>query len=77
MAHWKNIPGNLTKISVGSRSNVWGVNSAGGIYRFTNDDANPWVNVPGGLKEISAAADGTVWGVNSAGAIYRYTGDQP
>ncbi|WP_256088850.1 MULTISPECIES: tectonin domain-containing protein [unclassified Streptomyces] len=53
------------------------MNSSGGIYRYTNNDANPWVNIPGSLSDIGAAADGTVWGVNSNGGIYRYTGDQP
>ncbi|MEV5202818.1 tectonin domain-containing protein, partial [Streptomyces sp. NPDC053720] len=74
--HWKKIPGGLTRISAGSRTNVWGVNANGNIYRYTGDDANPWVQIPGGLTDIGAAADGTVWGVNSAGSIYRYTGDQ-
>ncbi|MFB6900742.1 tectonin domain-containing protein [Streptomyces hydrogenans] len=69
--------GGLVKISAGSRSNVWGVNANGQIYRFTNDDATPWHGVPGGLTDISAAADGTVWGVNANSEIYRYIGDQP
>ncbi|MFF5506508.1 tectonin domain-containing protein, partial [Streptomyces roseolus] len=56
MAHWKKIAGGLTGISAGSRSNVWGVNANGQIYRFTNDDATPWHGVPGGLTDISAAA---------------------
>jgi hypothetical protein len=51
---------------------VWGVNSAGHIYRYTQDDANPWVQIPGGLSDIGAGSDGAVWGVNSAGNIYRY-----
>ncbi|QUX26998.1 hypothetical protein KGD83_16735 [Nocardiopsis akebiae] len=77
MAYWKQISGALTRISAGSRTNMWGVNASGSIYRYTNDDANPWVNIPGGLVDISAAADGTVWGVNANNNIYRYTGDQP
>ncbi|BCM65228.1 hypothetical protein EASAB2608_00562 [Streptomyces sp. EAS-AB2608] len=56
---------------------MWGVNSGGNIYRFTNNDASPWVQIPGGLSDIGAGVDGTVWGVNSAGNIYRYTGDLP
>ncbi|KAJ7289658.1 hypothetical protein C8J57DRAFT_1165425, partial [Mycena rebaudengoi] len=72
---WKNIPGGLSRISAGSATNVWRVNSGGNIYRYTGDDSNPWVHIPGGLSDIGAAADGTVWGVNSAGNIYRYTGD--
>ncbi|MFI0437192.1 tectonin domain-containing protein, partial [Streptomyces eurythermus] len=34
MADWKQISGGLTRIAVGSRTNVWGVNSAGNIYRY-------------------------------------------
>ncbi|MEU8781781.1 tectonin domain-containing protein [Streptomyces sp. NPDC048637] len=77
MADWKLISGSLTAISAGSRTNVWGVDSAGGIYRYTNNDASPWVKIPGGLSDIGAGADGTVWGVNSRNEIFRYTGDQP
>ncbi|MEE1766729.1 hypothetical protein PUR34_00340, partial [Streptomyces sp. JV185] len=68
-AHWQKIPGGLTAISAGSRTNVWGVNANANIYRYTGDDANPWVQIPGALTDIGAAADGTVWGVNAAGDI--------
>src|SRR3954462_8009496 len=43
MADWKQIPGALVRISAGSRTNVWGVNAGGNIYRHTNNDASPWV----------------------------------
>ena len=79
MAEWKQIRGNLRRISVGSVTNVWGVNSVGNIYRYTGDDANPWVQIPGPgghLSDIGAAADGTVWVVNSVGNIYHYTWDE-
>ncbi|MGW1988161.1 tectonin domain-containing protein, partial [Streptomyces collinus] len=56
MADWKQISGGLTRIAVGSRTNVWGVNSAGNIYRYTNNDASPWEQVPGGLTDIGAGA---------------------
>ncbi|WP_307784886.1 tectonin domain-containing protein, partial [Streptomyces sp. MBT70] len=75
--HWKQISGGLKAIASGSRTTVWGVNSAGNIYHYTNNDASPWVQIPGGLSDIGVGADGTVWGVNSAGNIYRYTGDLP
>ncbi|MGW3407383.1 tectonin domain-containing protein, partial [Streptomyces zhihengii] len=45
MADWKQISGALVRIAVGSRTNVWGVNSAGNIYRYTNNDASPWVQI--------------------------------
>lgn len=77
---WAEVNGSLKRIAVGSRTNVWGIDPAGAIYRYTNNDAsggNPWVNIPGNATDIAAGADGTVWHVNSDGAIYRYTGDQP
>jgi virginiamycin B lyase len=77
MAPWKSVGGSLSGIAAGSRTNVWGVNAAGQIYRYTHYDTNPWIGIDGTLSDIGAGADGTVWGVNSAGAIYRYTGDQP
>ena len=74
--YWVNIKGSLKRISAGSRSNVWGVNAVGSIFRYTGDDNNPWINIPGTLTDIGAAADGTVWGVNASGQVFRYTGDQ-
>ncbi|KAJ7245722.1 hypothetical protein C8J57DRAFT_1678968 [Mycena rebaudengoi] len=74
--HWIKIPGALKRISVGSRTDVWGVNAGGNIYRYTSNDSKPWVRIPGSLTDIGAGADGRVWGVNSAGNIYRYTGHE-
>jgi virginiamycin B lyase len=37
MATWKQIAGGLSAISVGSRTNVWGVNTSGEIWRYTGD----------------------------------------
>ncbi|MEK8141973.1 tectonin domain-containing protein [Streptomyces sp. M10(2022)] len=44
---WTNINGSLVRIDAGSRTNVWGVDSANSIYRYTNHDANPWIKIPG------------------------------
>ncbi|WP_240676760.1 tectonin domain-containing protein [Streptomyces sp. B27] len=79
MPEWKRIRGNLTAISAGSRTNVWGVNKAGDIYKFSGYDflpPSPWIKIPGNLSDIGAAADGSVWGVNRNGNIYRYVGDR-
>ncbi|MFH9826283.1 tectonin domain-containing protein [Streptomyces bobili] len=67
---WVQIPGNLTRIAVGSRTNVWGVNASGGIYKFSGFDfltPSPWVKIPGSLSDIGAAADGTVWASTQRG----------
>ena len=54
MTTWKQIPGGLARISAGSRTNVWGVNSGSSVYRYTLNDANPWVQIPGGLSGYGA-----------------------
>ena len=74
---WKQVSGALTRISAGSVTNVWGVNSSGNIYRYTGDDGNPWVQPgPGAFVDIGAGADGSVWGVNSVRHIYRYSSNR-
>jgi virginiamycin B lyase len=65
MATWKKVSGSLVAISAGSRTDVWGIDPAGSIYRYTNYDANPWIKIDGGATDVGAAADGTVWHVNS------------
>ena len=73
MAHWTQIAGALKEISAGSVANVWGVNAANNIFRYTGNDNSPWIEIPGALIDVTAAADGTVWGVNAAGNIFRYS----
>jgi hypothetical protein len=72
---WKQIDGGLARISAGSVTSVWGVNSGDNIFRYTGDDSKAWIQIPGALTDIGAAADGTVWGVNRGGDIFRYTWD--
>jgi virginiamycin B lyase len=70
---WTQVPGVLTKVSVGSASEIWGVNSGKQIFKF----GGAWIPVPaaqsGGLTQVSAASDGTVWGLND-GKIFRLNG---
>jgi virginiamycin B lyase len=73
MARWSGIAGALNQISVGSTTNVWGVNAANQIFRYSGNDNNPWIQIPGSLIDVAVAADGTVWGVNIGNAIYRYS----
>ena len=55
----------LSDISVGSASHVWGVASGSG-YPF-HLTATGWEKLPGVFTQISAAADGTVVGVDASG----------
>ncbi|HLT84290.1 MAG TPA: tectonin domain-containing protein [Phototrophicaceae bacterium] len=70
---WMPVRGALKQVSVGSASQVWGVNAADKIYRW---NGSSWTQVSGALKHVSVAADGTVWGVNAADRIYRRDGDR-
>ncbi len=56
----------------GGRPLVWGVNSAGAMYRY--DGGGKWERMGGAMAEVSVGDDGLVWGVNAAGAVYRYDG---
>ncbi len=66
---WKKIAGGLTQVDV-SDSEVWGVNSAGAIYKRPADGSGTWVNVPGALTHVSASGNGYIWGVNKNDDIY-------
>lgn len=69
------VPGTLVGIDAGGDGNaVWGVNSAGNIYRL-NAERTAWTQIPGKLAQISVGADGTVMGVSSAGILYLRQGD--
>jgi hypothetical protein len=47
MAVRTQVSGVMVAIAVGSRTNVWGVNASGEIYRYTSNDASSWVVMPG------------------------------
>jgi hypothetical protein len=68
---WKQVPGSLSQLSVGSDGTVWGLDSAGQPYMF-NPQTQTWQQAPGLLTQITAASSGVVWGLNAAGQIYRY-----
>ena len=61
----------VTQVSCANAHNVVGVNSAGGIYKWGNDN---WFQLPGALTWVSIGVDGAMWGVNSSQNIYRWTG---
>ena len=69
---WQQVPGKLKQISVGSASQIWGVNKNDEIFQYVN---NQWQKISGGLKHVSVAADGTVWGVNAGDLIHQYLGN--
>lgn len=54
---WSVIEGKLTQISVGSKTEIWGVNSRNEVFRL---GANGWQRMPGLLKSIFVAKGGSM-----------------
>ena len=57
-------------VSVRNSNEVWAVNSANEIYKFTYGS---WQRIAGAAKQVSVAADGTVWSLSLDGTPYLYT----
>lgn len=70
---WKDVPGTFKQVSVGTRDQVWGVNSDGILCNFQNGTWEPTAGaqITGAVTCVSVAGDGTVWAVNSDGNAYR------
>ena len=49
---------------------VWGVNSADGIYKRPADGSGSWIRIGGALTHVSASGNGHIWGVNANDDIY-------
>ena len=65
---WRHIPGKLSHISASGSDELFGVNSAGVIYRCKKPCG--WEVMLGELKQCDAAP-GVVYGVDSATGIWR------
>ena len=66
--NWKQIPGKLKQLSVGSKE-VWGVNGSDNIYKRPVDGSGEWKQVTGQLKHVAVGGKEIV-GVNSSDNIY-------
>lgn len=64
-------PAGMVYVSVGSASNIWGLDPSNRVFKF---NGSAWAPVLGSLVQISAAADGTVWGIGTNGQIQRFVG---
>ena len=65
----------LSNVSATGKTNIWGVQSGGYIYRCKRPcTTGQWIRVPGNLKQISAD-DQYVYGVNNNDNIYRMNED--
>jgi hypothetical protein len=60
----------IVQLSVGSSNHVFGVTSAGEIFRLKTPEMNEWRRLKGTLKQISVGLDGTVGGIGYDGVTY-------
>ena len=67
----------MAKISVGSATQIWGIDTKGQPVRLqANASGGTWQNMGApSLSAISAAADGTVWGIDPANKPVRWNGN--
>jgi hypothetical protein len=55
---WTQIAGQGTRIAAGGNGQIWHLNAAGNIYKWTGSG---WQQMPGLARDIGAGADGTAW----------------
>jgi virginiamycin B lyase len=68
-AGWTQMSGNLAQVSVGSATQMWGVQANQQVWQWSGSG---WTQILGQqLVDVSVGSDGTVWGVNASGQIYR------
>jgi len=68
---WRNFPGQLEIVSVGSKNNIWGLKSSGSVWFF---NGKKWDRRPGEMVYISTSADGTVAAIGKNGGAYLWDG---
>ena len=68
---WQRFAGALRSLSVGADGAVFGVTSAGAIFRRRGAG---WDSLPGALVQVSVGDAANVWGVNAAQQIFRWNG---
>ena len=67
---WRQIPGRLKHITGSGKSEVFGTNAHGYIYRCKKPCTGEWEKVEGNLKQCDATFNSIV-GVTISNAIYR------
>jgi pathogenesis-related protein 1 len=69
--NFEQVPGSLKQVSVGTGGEVWGVDPADNIHRWTGSQ---WQLVQGKLGQLSVRNAQEVWGVNAANDLFRWNG---
>jgi hypothetical protein len=68
---WLNFPGQLEKVTVAFKNDIWGIKKSGSVWHF---DGERWSKMPGEMLSISVAKDKTVIGVGLNGGAYVWSG---
>jgi len=71
-ASFEPINGELSHITVGNASQIWGIDSKGQVVKWDGETWKP-LSSTRKLKSISVGDDGTVWGVDGQDNIFRFT----
>ena len=66
---WTTLPGAAVDVGAGGNGQVWVVNSAQDIFRFSN---GTWGQGPGKAVRVAVDPQGNAWVVNSAGAVFQW-----
>ena len=67
---WRQIPGKLKHITASGKSDLFGVNAQGDIFRCTKPCVGEWEKVEGTLSQCDGSFE-AIYGVNSGGNIFR------
>ena len=70
---WLNFPGQLEKVTVASKDDIWGIKKSGSVWHF---DGESWVKMPGEMSSIAVAKDKTVIAVGLNGGAYIWSGKE-
>jgi virginiamycin B lyase len=78
-AVWKPVRGTLARISVGSRTLVWGTQDDDRIWRYTgSDEPEPWTQPPSPTDRavmVAVGSDSAIWCVNRDRLVWKRVQD--
>ncbi len=70
---WMNISGQLDKIEVAQKNDIWGIKKSGSVWHF---DGKRWEKIPGQMVSVSVAKDKTILGTGTNGGAYIWIGKE-
>lgn len=71
---WQKLGGNLVQVSAGSETEIWGVNAAHAVFRWTG---STWQTMPGSYQQVVVAEGGGLGGLNGQSLTGSLVGTPP